>query len=478
MSGKFVTPVLDKEIDVAELQYMQEWLAERGLKKYTTTFVQNEVYCLNDIALLTSEDLVEMGIKAVGARRKLLCHTAQLKGEISPKQPESPHIEGNLPPLPQKNCQTKKKAANAEEGSSENRIIQHISDEVNNWDGLGVFCGLGDSTKQSLKSLPTIAVGIPLEHQEDLHIYSTDLAPVFAELAGEIDVLQSISDDASLLLTYEKEDSVVNDTYVPGHLQNFHTIGVDVAFFRDRIEKRIKQFMRDPSPPPSPRTQARQWAATQGRKPRARVDYKTLINQQTAVNKERDRIHARYQELLERCLDSVMDDLDKHSNVGEYRDAGEYRLKMQLARLIGMAEPPTGAELEAEEKDHRARLGITDATLHRRRSTQQHLENLVQTIDGNGNGIVMSQKIKEACEQDAELKARVAILAFNLALDPENRFVGDNDNLNVEIQAELEMIASKHTNEEGLIDQEAFNQMSPHCRNTLIKFGLPAVFSS
>ena len=69
----------EAEYDAAELAKMKEWMADKGLKKYLPLMIQNEVFSLQDLALLNSTDLVEMGMKAVGSRRKLLAHTQHLK---------------------------------------------------------------------------------------------------------------------------------------------------------------------------------------------------------------------------------------------------------------------------------------------------------------------------------------------------------------------------------------------------------------
>lgn len=93
----------------------------------------------------------------------------------------------------------------------------------------------------------------------------------------------------------------------------------------------------DPSPPPSPREQARKWGAdylARGRR-KQRIDYTTLIQQQTATHELMEKVYARYQELLQQCLDSVADHIDRHSSVGEYRDIGEYRCESAvLGNLI------------------------------------------------------------------------------------------------------------------------------------------------
>lgn len=374
-----------------------------------------------------------------------------------------------------------------------------IQNEVNHWDdsdqvspeGISLPSEMGD-TVISLRKTSKVAVAkeevpVPLEplqkqpqsaapQREPHKNYHKEMQPAFEGLAGEKDVLESITEAASMLLAYEKEDSVTNEAFIPGQLSTAHTMGVNVAFFRERMQKRIDKFMAESTPPGSPCFQAKKWGEEfleHGPKPK--VNYRALINQQTAAHEQLEVVHARYQQLLSQCLDAVTEDLNKHASVGEYRDIGEYRLKKQLAKLIGMADPQDTDEVEEE---HHSRLGITEATLLRRRSAQSQFDQLVQSMDCEGHGILRMDQIREACERDPELRAKMEVLAFNLALDPENRFVVDDDALNAEIQAELEALVGRlQTTEEGLVSRESLNQMSPRARKTLVKLGLPEVFA-
>ena len=102
------------------------------------------------------------------------------------------------------------------------------------------------------------------------------------------------------------------------------------AFFRKRMQDRIDYFTAERTPPASARTQARAWgkewlARRVGTEHLPKVDYRAMIEEQAAMNAEMDKVHQRYQELLAKCLETVEEDLAKHANVGEYRDAGEYR---------------------------------------------------------------------------------------------------------------------------------------------------------
>lgn len=165
-------------------------------------------------------------------------------------------------------------------------------------------------------------------------------------------------------------------------------------------------------------------------------------------------------------------DLEKHSRVGEYRDATEYRLKTQLGKLIGLKND----EEHPDEDTHHAHLGVTESTLFRREQIQRHFEELVNMIDTDGNGLLDSDEVQEAYEKNPEFRDKMEVVAFNLALDPENRIVSDSSELNAEIQAEVEeVIRLTDADGDGFITREEIDLMPPKCRDTLSKLGLPAV---
>ena len=57
---------------------VRHWMKRIGLEKYTTMFEHHEV--TNDVLpFLTMDDLKEMGVSAVGARRKLSTEIMKLK---------------------------------------------------------------------------------------------------------------------------------------------------------------------------------------------------------------------------------------------------------------------------------------------------------------------------------------------------------------------------------------------------------------
>lgn len=68
----------DRRSRLAEMGGVHVWLERLGLEKYKQTFDSNEV---DEIALpmLTEKDLINMGITAVGAKRKLYCAIQELK---------------------------------------------------------------------------------------------------------------------------------------------------------------------------------------------------------------------------------------------------------------------------------------------------------------------------------------------------------------------------------------------------------------
>src|SRR6478609_1623171 len=62
------------------------WLRSLGLGKYEAVFRENEI---DETVLpnLTAEDLKELGVAALGHRRKLLAAIASLRGDASGKKP-------------------------------------------------------------------------------------------------------------------------------------------------------------------------------------------------------------------------------------------------------------------------------------------------------------------------------------------------------------------------------------------------------
>jgi class 3 adenylate cyclase len=64
------------------------WLRSLGLGKYETAFRENEIDD-TDLPNLTGEDLKELGVTAIGHRRKLLDAIAALRSDPSPQGPSS-----------------------------------------------------------------------------------------------------------------------------------------------------------------------------------------------------------------------------------------------------------------------------------------------------------------------------------------------------------------------------------------------------
>ena len=64
------------------------WLRSLGLGKYEAVFRENEI---DEIVLpdLTAEDLKELGVTALGHRRKLLSAIAALRDDGSPRAPSA-----------------------------------------------------------------------------------------------------------------------------------------------------------------------------------------------------------------------------------------------------------------------------------------------------------------------------------------------------------------------------------------------------
>ena len=70
------------------------WLRSFGLERYEAAFRENEI---NERVLpsLTQEDLKELGVAALGHRRKLLDAIAALRADVSGKAPSA---DGATPP--------------------------------------------------------------------------------------------------------------------------------------------------------------------------------------------------------------------------------------------------------------------------------------------------------------------------------------------------------------------------------------------
>uniref|UniRef100_A0A7S4LAW8 EF-hand domain-containing protein n=1 Tax=Eutreptiella gymnastica TaxID=73025 RepID=A0A7S4LAW8_9EUGL len=417
------------------------------------------------MAMLTSTDLVEMGIKAVGARRKLLNQIMELKGELvgeSAAAPDSTHpSQERLPPIsPSRGVHKQVQGVEAaHQDASDNRPVP---DQVSNGDD--VRSALSPTKKSQLK---------------DESAVKPDVVNLMAKLEADNDVLESIKEAASQLLAYEKEDSVANDSYFPGKFQGSHTMEIDVAFFRKRIQDRIDEYeSKLAAHAPAQRAVAAPSSnAEDYRNGLPKVDYRAMIVEQAAHIAEMEKVHERYQELLDQCLQTVSQDLDKHASVGEYRDAGEYRLKMQLAKLIGMVDPGQAEQLEKEAATHQSRLGITQATLERRRLMQEEYDSLERLIDTDGNKLLDPSEIRRACQKDPTIQGRMEVLAFNLALDPEYRFTADDDKFNQETQAELErLVESVQLDDDGLLSREEIMAIPKATRNKLVQLGMPDIF--
>jgi hypothetical protein len=73
------------------------WLRSLGLERYEAVFRENEI---DDTVLpnLTAEDLKELGVSALGLRRKLLDAIAPLRSEPSPnRRPPNLHQHSQSP---------------------------------------------------------------------------------------------------------------------------------------------------------------------------------------------------------------------------------------------------------------------------------------------------------------------------------------------------------------------------------------------
>lgn len=75
-------------------QDLRGWLSANGLNEYAQAFIDNKI----DFSILpdlTAEDLIEIGVTAVGDRRRLLRAIEQLDPRRSPQSP-NPQRRTNL----------------------------------------------------------------------------------------------------------------------------------------------------------------------------------------------------------------------------------------------------------------------------------------------------------------------------------------------------------------------------------------------
>uniref|UniRef100_A0A7S1N9X2 Calmodulin n=1 Tax=Eutreptiella gymnastica TaxID=73025 RepID=A0A7S1N9X2_9EUGL len=563
----------EPDYDAAELEQMKEWMVDKGLKKYLPLMIQNEVFSLQDLALLNSADLVEMGMKAVGSRRKLLAHTQHLKtrydtvndyaqnGFYAPSfdvratypvdsPPKRYHEPSKiLPPIRAGSAGTGRPvSAGKRQGSgsikqrpstipgsvdsSEVRdvvtseaIVQTspaatqtstrktsatdlskaplIVDTAKRSNNKSVRsesrCDDEEQSDYSPKSLRAkaeaerervareldaadgvidglffgeqVQLSSPTEFMDESDIAEM-LAPAIAELEGEKMILESINDSASTLLAYEKEDRPEN--WTPGKPR--HTAAVDIDFFRSRMQGRIDKFLGPSTPPLTARTAAIRWAETEW--PRSRqlpkVNYAKLMEEQEAHILEMDKVHYRYQELLDQCLDTMQVDVARHGAVGEFRDLGEYKLKIELGKLIGMVEE--GQELPAVP-DELPPVPVNSWVVQRRRLVQAQFDALVKSVDLDGNGLLDSEELKKACDADEAFRQEMEVIAFNLALDPDVRHMTDCDELNDKVQSEIEKAINVIDQDgNGLLSREEMDKIEPSLRHKLVSMGLPNIF--
>lgn len=117
-----------ENVSQKNLEHLEQWLSERGLKKYYSVLVQHEVFSVRDLALLTSEDLIEIGIEAVGSRRKLLCHTAQLRSDLGEKARSSSVT--SLPPIDQKRTNNVMQEVQLTDEDDTDAPLKEIAQEV------------------------------------------------------------------------------------------------------------------------------------------------------------------------------------------------------------------------------------------------------------------------------------------------------------------------------------------------------------
>ena len=96
-SAPSVTEPEETAVDVAS------WLRNLGLERYEATFRENDVGA-EDLCHLTAEDLKDIGVAAIGHRRRLLVAIAKLREDSAPQMAGANqssagiNIHGRTPP--------------------------------------------------------------------------------------------------------------------------------------------------------------------------------------------------------------------------------------------------------------------------------------------------------------------------------------------------------------------------------------------
>src|SRR5579862_2172937 len=139
------------------MDQVTDWLVSLGLAEHAPRFVENfiDFSVLRD---LTEQDLKDLGVVAIGHRRKIMRAIAEL-GQAAPAAPPPPSIE----PLPK-----------APSGAAQNAF-----DEAERRHLTVLFCDLAGSTALSIKLDPE-------EMREVIRSYQRSCADVIAAYGGYV----------------------------------------------------------------------------------------------------------------------------------------------------------------------------------------------------------------------------------------------------------------------------------------------------
>eukprot|EP00667_Euglena_gracilis_P004278 EG_transcript_4299 len=464
---------------MGEVQVMEDWLAERGLQRYADIFWENEIFRLHDLAIITMDDLVEMGIKAVGPRRKLLNHIADLRAETK---------RSMLPPLLDKRRgtghrhssylgHTEKLSSRVGRLSSRVEKLSSRAEKLSSFGGQYEEESEGITEEESYNNDPFEA---ELEDC-DLMPWSAaleDAIPTLKALEGENSDLQEITDMAQILLACRQREFAESTSH-PEKANHNDPNRVDVEFFRTRMQQRIERFRRDSTPPPSAGLAGlANWRPPPPvHLPKVRVDYRSLIQRQMEEHEEMEKVHGRYQELLTQCLSQIAEDLEEQVQLGDYGDATMVRFRQRLAQLVGLTPRPDTAQVQAEEASFHSALGITEATLARRTQLQHELEKTLQMLGKAADDILDPEEVRSACARDERVRRQVEVLAFNLAFDPEVRQRKRNKAAAGRIQAQLEEVLRMiNVSGDGFVSRQEIDRVPADVRRLLLWYGMPDIF--
>jgi Ca2+-binding EF-hand superfamily protein len=153
---------------------------------------------------------------------------------------------------------------------------------------------------------------------------------------------------------------------------------------------------------------------------RAKPNFPEMIAQQQRELAFVDRMHVKYQKMVANLLEEQEKlQMDLNTNpwdltLGMVHDTKERHLKRKLLWLVGAAPEPDESAISGRP------TGTPD------RMITNELDELVQLIDEDGDGLLTNEELEARLAGDANLMLRLQALRINLALSSENTLQGSN----------------------------------------------------